>query len=102
MRSNYLSNLTYIDRSLPLLGTLFSTVFCNTLMIILVYLTNAHKESDSLLTLLAAYLLPFLIFAAGAVGFAGIATMEICLTPYGNRWMRNWQEKYQAVKKNRK
>ncbi len=70
MRSNYLSNLTYIDRSLPLLGTLFSTVFCNTLMIILVYLTNAHKESDSLLTLLAAYLLPFLIFAAGGAAIA--------------------------------
>lgn len=43
-----------------------------------------------------------LIFAAGAVGFVGIAVMEIRLTPFGNRWMRNWLEKRQAAKKKRK
>lgn len=70
MRPSYLFNLSYHGRSLPLLGTVFSTVFCNTTLLILVYLALERSQSDFLLMLLAAYLLPFLIFAAGGAALA--------------------------------
>ena len=70
MRSSYLFNLSYGGRSVPLLGTLFSTVFCDTLLMIYVYLALSLRYSDFLLSLLAAYLLPFLIFAAGGAALA--------------------------------
>lgn len=70
MRSSYLYNLSYGGRSVPLLGALFSTVFCDTLLMILVYLALGLLGRDFILPLLAAYLLPFLIFAAGGAALA--------------------------------
>lgn len=70
MRSNYLSSLTYKNRSLPLLGLLFSTVFCDTVLLIQICLTFHAKQELYLPTILAAFLLPFLIFAAGGAALA--------------------------------
>jgi hypothetical protein len=68
MNSSYLFHLTYKDRGLPLLGTLFSTVFCDTALLVMVFGTLDLSDPKSLLMLLASFLLPFLLFAAsGAV-----------------------------------
>ena len=70
MRPSYLFDLSYRGRSIPLLATLFSTVFCAAVLLILVYLALERMQSVFLLKMLASFLLPFLIFAAGGAALA--------------------------------
>ena len=70
MHPTYLTHLSYRDRGRPLLGTLATSVFCDTALLVMVFASLNLAESGNLFLLLASFIFPFLIFAASGAAIA--------------------------------